>query len=186
MRTFVAIDIPETMRSEICALVAALRAATRNIRWTRPEGLHITLKFIGESSLEKVDEITAALRGMPKPAPFSLAIRGSGFYPHARAPRVLWLGIEAGRELAGLARQIDATLAALGIPKEDRPYNPHLTLGRVNGAGKLEAVQALLEQRGAMDLGSFQAAEYSLYESQLSPGGSVYKQLARFPFAAAD
>src|ERR1700691_5832686 len=103
MRLFIAMDIPEDVRSSLAALAAKLRPACRNARWARIEGLHVTLKFIGETSAEKVEAIKKALAAIPHRAPIAMHFRGLGFFPNERRPRVLWAGIEAGSELAALA-----------------------------------------------------------------------------------
>jgi len=183
MRTFVAIDIPDAIRRRIVELVENLKPATNTVRWTRPEGLHITLKFIGEIAPEKVEAVKGRLQAVRSFAPFSIAIRGAGYFPNARSPRVLWLGIEAGSELPELARQIEEALAAVGIPQENRPFSAHLTLGRLRVPDKIPALQELLRRQEPLEFGDFTAREIFLYESKLSPEGSHYRKLARFEFA---
>src|ERR1700676_3687605 len=106
MRLFVAMDIPDCVRGSVAALSAKLRDACQNARWPRIEGLHVTLKFIGESPAEKMEPIKAALAAVPARAPFSINIRGLGFFPNARRPRVLWAGIESSPDLAQLAAAV--------------------------------------------------------------------------------
>src|SRR3974390_3070368 len=107
MRLFVALDIPEDVRASLAALVAKLRPACRDARWARLEGLHVTLKFIGEVAAEKLEAIKSALAALPPCAPFPVKFRSLGFFPSARRPRVLWAGIEAPPALAGLAKEIE-------------------------------------------------------------------------------
>jgi 2'-5' RNA ligase len=127
---------------------------------------------------------------------FEIRSGGYGFFPTAKAPRVFWIGIHAGPQLAELAGSIDVATAELGIPREDRPYSPHLTLAR-GGAGRSSgspkwrkgdgpnAAFAVLEKRlaamGEIDFGTMTAREFILYQSQLSPKGSQYTKLQRFP-----
>src|ERR1700730_17408405 len=115
MRLFVAMDIPEDVRSSLAALTAKLRTACRDARWVRIEGLHITLKFIGEVSSEKAGAIKTALAILPSFTPILITFRGLGFFPNERRPRVLWAGIEASSELAALAAAVEAALDPLGI-----------------------------------------------------------------------
>ena len=140
MRLFVAMDISDEVRSSLAALSAKLRSACQDAHWPRIEGLHVTLKFIGETPAEKIEMIKDALAAIPGRAPFSINFRGFGFFPNARRPRVLWAGIESSAELAGLAAAVDTALHPLGIPREEREFTPHLTLardlmGRFGGAG---------------------------------------------------
>jgi RNA 2',3'-cyclic 3'-phosphodiesterase len=181
MRTFVAIDIPPEIRDGIRELIATLRRAPSNVRWSRPEGLHITLKFLGEIPPDKVDSVKLTLQSLPAAEPIAVSITGAGFFPNERAPRVLWLGIEAGPELAQLAARVEDSLAPLGIAKEDRPFSPHLTLGRIRDNVGITSLRDLLKRQEPLQLGSFSATAFYLYESQLSSSGSIYKKMAQFP-----
>ena len=183
MRLFVAMDIPEDVRSAIGALVAKLRPACQNARWVRIEGLHVTLKFIGETSAEKTEMIKTALSAVPCRAPIPMNFRGLGFFPNERRPRVLWAGIEAGNELAALAAAVETALAALGIPREERIFSPHLTLARLETPRVLDALQAAVKKAGHLKFGSTTAKEFHLYQSVLKPGGAEYTRLATFSFA---
>lgn len=182
MRTFVAIDIPEEIRRKVVDLVDGLKPATTKVRWTRPEGLHITLKFIGEIPPEKVEAVKGRLESVRSSGPVAIKVRGTGYFPSARSPQIIWVGIEAGRELSELARQVEEVLVALGIPQEDRPFSAHLTLGRLRVPDKILALQELLRHREPLEFGRFTASEFFLYESKLSSEGSHYRRLARFDF----
>jgi 2'-5' RNA ligase len=184
MRTFIAIDITAAIRESIRALLAELKQTEARIRWSRPEGLHITLKFLGGVPPAKIADVKAGLTSIRTPAPFSISVQGSGFFPGERSSRVIWVGVEGGQDLGALASLIERALEPIGFPRENRPYSAHLTLGRINGAANLNAVRELLRQKEPLALGSFVANEYFLYESKPSPGGSVYTKLARFEMAA--
>jgi RNA 2',3'-cyclic 3'-phosphodiesterase len=181
MRTFVAIEIPVEIRKRIQELIVALERAPVDIRWSRPESLHITLQFLGEVAPEKIGPVKARLETLPEFGPLPIDIRGAGFFPNERAARVLWLGIHAGPELAQLAERIGECLVPLGFSKEDRPFAPHLTLGRMRTSKNLSALRELLRLKEPLEMGSFVARDFFLYESQSAPGGSVYRRLARFP-----
>ncbi len=195
MRIFVGIDLDPEVRGRISRFLEGVESFAPEARWVRPESLHITLKFIGEQTAERVEAIAQHLRRVGGSA---LEIRsgGYGFFPTAKAPRVFWIGIHAGPQLAELARSIDTATAELGILREDRLYSPHLTLARGGGARSSgspkwregdgpNAVFAVLEKRLAamseLDFGTTTAHEFILYHSQLSPGGSKYTKLQRFP-----
>lgn len=180
MRTFIAIDLPSEIRRKIAQLQDLLKPTTTQVRWTRPEGLHLTLKFIGEIPPNKAEEATSRLASIRVPAPLSIAVRGAGYFPNARSPRVIWVGVEGGPDLPALAAQVEEVLGPLGIPKENRAFSAHLTLGRVKVPDKIPVLQEVLRRQEPLEFGSFSANEFFLYESQLSPGGSVYRKMARF------
>jgi len=184
MRTFVAIDLPSEIRGNIARLMDLLRRAATQVRWARPESLHVTLKFIGELPADALPETTNRLASLRVPGPLALRVRGAGYFPNERAPRVIWLGLESGPELAALAFQVEKALLPLGIPNEKRPFAPHLTVGRLKVPARIPAVQEILRRQEPLDFGSFVAQEFCLYESQLSSGGSVYRKIARFAFVA--
>jgi 2'-5' RNA ligase len=195
MRIFIGIDLDPDVRVRISRFLEGVESFAPDARWVRPESLHITLKFIGEQTPEQVAGITERLQKVECGA-FEIRVGGYGFFPTAKAPRVFWIGIEGGTQLPELAERIDTATAELGIPREERVFSPHLTLARA-GAGRrpgslkrqkgdpATAIFAVLEKRlGAMseiDFGTMTAHEFILYQSQLSPGGSKYTKLQRFP-----
>jgi 2'-5' RNA ligase len=192
MRLFIALDIDENIRSRIAGFVDGIQGFAPDVRWARHESLHITLKFIGERSDEEVGNIKQVLETVAARV-FDMNFRGYGFFPAVRAPRVFWVGVEAGQELSSLAAVVDAKLAALDIPKEEHKYNAHLTLARaVGGSGSprrqkgdgpnhsFQRLQEKLAELPAPEFGTLTAREFFLYQSQLSPGGSKYIKLARF------
>jgi RNA 2',3'-cyclic 3'-phosphodiesterase len=186
MRLFVAMDIPEEVRSSLAALAARLRPACRNARWVRIEGLHVTLKFIGEAPSEKVDAIKTALAALSACDPIPVNFRGLGFFPNDRRPRVLWAGIEAGPELAALAAKIETALDPLGIPHDERTFAPHLTLARFEAPRVLDAMQEAVKKSSRFNFGSATVKEFHLYQSVLKPGGAEYTRLATFSFAGSE
>jgi 2'-5' RNA ligase len=194
MRIFIGIDLDPEIRGRISRFLEGVQGFAADARWVRSESLHITLKFIGEQTPERVEAIAERLRRV-KGGEFEIRSGGYGFFPTAKAPRVFWIGIHAGPQLAELAGSIDVATAELGIPREDRPFSPHLTLARA-GAGRSSgspkwrkgdapnATFAVLEKRlaamGELDFGTMTAREFILYQSQLSPKGSQYTKLQRF------
>jgi 2'-5' RNA ligase len=195
MRIFIGIDLAPEVRARIERFIEGVQGFAPDIRWVRAESLHITLKFIGEQPQERVEAVAESLRQIDRSA-FEIHVSGYGFFPTAKAPRVFWVGIQAGRQLAELAKRIDETVAALGIPREERPYSPHLTLarggsGRSSGAPKwskgdgpnamFSTLEKRLQSMNEIDFGNTTADEFILYQSQLSPGGSKYTKLHRFP-----
>jgi 2'-5' RNA ligase len=193
MRIFIGIDLDSEVRARIERFVEGVQEFAPDARWARPESLHITLKFIGEQTPQQIEGITQRL-GQIEGSAFEIHCTGYGFFPTAKAQRVFWGGIESGPQLAELAGRIDAAVAALGIPREDRPYSPHLTLARAGGRSgspkwrkgdgpstTFAALEKRLAAMGEIDFGAMPAHEFILYQSQLSPGGSKYTKLQRFP-----
>jgi 2'-5' RNA ligase len=183
MRLFVALDIPESVRSSLGALVPKLRAVCASARWVRIEGLHVTLKFIGEVSTEKIGAIKNALAALPSRQPIPILFRGLGFFPNARRPRVLWAGIEARSELAALASAVEASLDPLGIARNDRAFSPHLTLARFDTPRGLDALHSAVEKSTLFEFGGTTAREFHLYQSVLKQGGAEYTRQGTFSFA---
>jgi 2'-5' RNA ligase len=192
MRLFVALDIDDAIRGRIARFLDGVRGFSPDARWARPESLHVTLKFIGERPEEDFGKIKQALEGMATQA-CEMSFRGYGFFPSTRAPRVFWIGIEAGPTLASLAAMVNARLASLDIPKEEHAFTPHLTLargGRGSGAPRKQqadrpnrSFQRLQEKLTALptpEFGTMTAREFFLYQSRLSPTGSTYTKLAGF------
>jgi 2'-5' RNA ligase len=192
MRLFVALDIEEAIRTRIADFIGEMRGLAPDARWLRPESLHITLKCIGERSEDEAAKIQQALEAI-KAAKFDVDIRDFGFFPNPRAPRVFWIGVEAGPALTSLASTVEASLVPLGIAKEEHEYNPHLTLARSGkGSGSprklkgdipnrsFQILQEKLATHTAPKFGSMRAHEFFLYQSKLGPGGSKYTKLATF------
>ncbi|HEV2732181.1 MAG TPA: RNA 2',3'-cyclic phosphodiesterase [Terriglobales bacterium] len=191
MRVFIALDIDDAIRERIQRFMDGVREFAPDARWIRPESLHVTLKFIGEKPAEVVEEIKKALASV-QADPVAMSFRGHGFFPTAKSARVFWVGIESGPALAALARAVDSATAALGIPKEDRAFSPHLTLARGGGSGSprwrkgdgsnksFQRLQEKLSAFSAPDFGTMTTREFFLYQSQLLRGGSRYTRVARF------
>jgi len=178
MRLFIALDIPQDVRERISAYVERVRPLCADARWARVEGLHVTLKFIGEIPDARVPQITKALAGI-KARPFDVKFDNVGFFPSPRSPRVFWIGVRAGEELPQLAEAVNEALASIGIPREDKAYSPHLTLARSGSGHNLKALTGLLTNE-METFGTMTAHEFYLYRSQLGRGGSKYTRLERF------
>jgi 2'-5' RNA ligase len=183
MRLFVALDIPESVRASLAALIPKLRVTCASARWVRIESLHVTLKFIGEASQEKAEAIKAALATVPARSPIIMNFRELGFFPNERRPCVLWAGIESDSGLAALAVAVETSLDQLGIRREERAFSPHLTLARFDTPRGLDALHAAIEKVGPVEFGGATATEFHLYQSVLKPGGAEYTRLATFSFA---
>ncbi|HZT32578.1 MAG TPA: RNA 2',3'-cyclic phosphodiesterase [Bryobacteraceae bacterium] len=182
MRLFTGIDVPEEIVHNLERLLARLRPTAR-LRWSPLENLHITTKFLGEWPEQRLDEVNTALRAVPGFAPARISVRRLGFFPNPHAPRVFWAGIEASPDLAALAERTDALLANLGVPREDRPFSPHLTLARIQERVPLQALRETIAGLPSLDFGEFVAERFYLYLSRRGPNGSVYTKISEFPIS---
>ncbi len=183
MRLFVALDLSESVRAAISAFCENLRRAYPAARWVRPEGIHVTLKFIGEVKEDRVAPIQAVLGKIFIPAPIEMDFRGAGFFPNERRPRVFWIGIHATPNLVQIASEIDSQLTPLGVPREIRDFRPHLTLARFDDNHGLEKLHGALRESSSQEFGAVKTSEMHLYQSKLGHGGAQYTRLATFHFS---
>jgi RNA 2',3'-cyclic 3'-phosphodiesterase len=192
MRLFIALDIDDAIRERIARFLEGVRGFAPDARWVRPESLHVTLKFIGEKPEPAVEQVKLELETVSSRA-FEIQFRGYGFFPSPKSARVFWVGIASGPQLPSLAAIIDERMAAVGIPKEEHAFSPHLTLARgAGGSGSprrnkrdapnrsFQHLQEKLAALPAPEFGTMMAREFFLYQSQLSPKGSKYTKLAKF------
>ena len=179
MRLFTAVDPPAEVHRRLQELLDTLRRSAR-LRWTKPQNLHVTLKFIGEYPEQDLPALAGALCGVRWPGEFEVKVRGLGFFPNERAPRVFWAGVEAGPELRELAGRIDRALVSLGVPAERRAFSPHLTMARIEGRTPLEGLRQAIDRLETVEFGGFRPDRFYLYRSQPGPGGSVYTRIGEY------
>jgi 2'-5' RNA ligase len=187
MRLFTGISIDERVAQNLQETLAPLRK-TVDLRWTPPENLHITSKFIGAWPENRLAELEGALAAIDPPAKLDIVISEAGLFPDPHRPRVLLAGVHSGPGLAELAKKINDALEPLGCPREDKPYSPHVTLARIGREHNRESVGRLREYIASMtnfNFGSFVAENFSLFLSQPGSGGSVYTNLAVWPLGSA-
>jgi RNA 2',3'-cyclic 3'-phosphodiesterase len=182
VRLFVALEIPAAVRENLATLMKHLRPLAPQSRWVRPENLHVTLKFIGETPSEKLDAIRAALAAVRSSRAVTIDFLGLGFFPNEKHPRVFWAGMEASPNLKTLAADIEAATKKLGILPEERPFSPHLTLARFEPPRLPEKLRGAIQENAAREFGSLAAQEFHLIESKLKPSGAEYTTLESFPF----
>jgi 2'-5' RNA ligase len=181
MRAFVAVDLPESLRSALAEAQQEFHGACREVRWTRPEGVHLTLKFLGEISDEQAQKVQEALSQVGWFDPFSLEVKGFGFFPDARRPRVFWAGVSSPPALGGLVERVESLMDSAGFPREARSYSPHLTLARFQAPRPQPALESAAAARSGIPLGNFTVSKFFLFESKLSPQGARYRKVMRFP-----
>jgi RNA 2',3'-cyclic 3'-phosphodiesterase len=186
MRLFVALDLPDDVREALRELNVKLKPLCRSARWVRPEGMHVTLKFIGhaivDGDAEKLAATRASLAAVRSGEPVEIRYRGVGFFPDARRPRVVWCGVQASANLAQLAADIEHGLEPLGIPAEKHAFVPHLTLARFKSEEKIDALVRSIAESAARDFGSARETEFHLFESIPKPDGSEYKKIESYRF----
>ena len=180
MRAFIAIELPKPIREALAREQARFRAVCPDARWTRPEGIHLTLKFLGQISDEQAAQVKQALDQIERFEKFIVQVHGFGFFPGAKRPRVFWAGLVAPPGLARLAEQVERTVAPLGFPPENRIFKPHLTLARFRISRPQPRLEALVAAENPL-LGTFEVSEFFLWESKLRPEGAEYRKVAQFP-----
>ncbi len=187
IRTFVAIEIPTAVRQAIGLLQDDLRDFPVRVSWVRPGNIHLTLKFLGEIKETLVDSVSDALAQVGNStSPFSFSVETLGFFPNARRPRVLWVGVhEPNGDLVRLADSVEQALTPLGFKKEKRGFSPHLTFGRVRDPRN---VNQIVDKMKTMEFKpkTVQVREMIFMKSTLNPGGSIYEPIERFPFSAGE
>jgi len=178
----VALDLTEEIREALREPIAKLKPLAKTARWARPEGMHVTLKFIGHIDASRLEAIRAALGTVQSNAPVEVQIRGVGFFPDERRPRVLWCGIEASANLAPLAAEIERTLEPLGIRREERKFTPHLTLARLKDSHGVQKLVRAAEEMKPRVFGSARARDFHLFESVTKPSGAEYRKIESYAF----
>ena len=183
MRLFVAADVPDAAREAIAAeqkrLASVLGGSAGSLRWVKPEHSHLTLVFLGDVEDARVPSVVESVGRDVDAAPFDIVFEGLGAFPPRGAPRVLWIGVGAGAAaLIDLQRELAQRIAALGVPLEDRPFHPHLTLARWRESRPPDRQRAGAHApHGAVARARIAGA--TLYQSRLSPAGPTYTALAR-------
>jgi 2'-5' RNA ligase len=192
IRSFVALLLDEAARGAVAEAIQRLRAvergAGRAVAWVPAQNLHLTLKFLGEQPEPRLAEAQAALAPAAGACrPFTIALKGVGAFPTLERPRILWVGLtEGGAEARALQEQVEAALALRGFPRDERPWHPHLTIGRIpddrrwrrdSGPALREAIAAI----ATLSFGRVAVDRLVLMGSELGPSGARYRELASAP-----
>ena len=181
-RIFIAVKIEagETLLKMISSF--RTRLLVGNIKWTGLENLHITLAFLGDTDEDKINAVISMLKGVCEGfGEFELVIKGAGVFKNFSDPRVIWTGIEPSGKLNLLNSSIKNGLKVSGISIEDRPFNPHLTLGRIKNIKDNGELKSLMDKYQDIEIQKTDVNEVILYESILLPAGAVYKPLGKYP-----
>ena len=186
VRAFIAIELPEPVRAALARLQDGLKASrTTSVKWVDPEGVHLTIKFLGNIDAGEIPELSKVLREAVKgTVPFRLKLENAGAFPNIRAPRVVWVGVGGETEhLLTLHKKVEQALAPLGFAPENRAFSPHLTLGRVREGAQANELRRLGEGIAASKAEGesfFDVDSLNLMRSQLTREGAIYSCLASF------
>jgi 2'-5' RNA ligase len=185
MRCFIAIKLPEHVHGHLKRLQRRLANLDRNVRWTKPEQIHLTLKFLGEVPDDQVADLCAAAADAVAPTPrVDLEIAGTGCFPPRGPARVLWVGVQGPPPaLIDCYVRLEQALARLGYPPETRPFKPHLTLGRVRKHRPDRGVRPAVEAESGFHIPVFEAGKAVFYQSILGPKGPTYIPIFELPFS---
>ena len=174
IRTFVAIDLPEEIKADLASVIADLSKKNDRVRWVKPAGMHITLKFLGDIPEQTGGPLSVELNAVSRDfSPLGLAVEGLGVFPNLRRPRVVWAGLSGEIERLGqLASRVDKACALFGVKPEKRPFQAHITIGRLK-------IPTVVDLNKELRKKGFSATEIVLYQSELLPSGARYTVLNR-------
>lgn len=175
IRTFVAIEIPEAVKRQVEDLESRLKTFRTDVRWVRPQNIHITLKFLGDTPVDRLEDIYAGLReAVDSVRPFQLTLKRIGAFPDLNRPRVFWVDIDQGREtLMDLQRRVEEKLYARRFVREERPFSPHLTIGRVRSPKGLQTLTDHIRDI-TFNAQAFPVDRMAVVKSDLQPAGPMY------------
>jgi 2'-5' RNA ligase len=180
IRAFIAVELPKDLKKELAALEMLLKNNGPSVvKWVDPDSIHITLKFLGEISTDKVEKLIQAMDEAVKgTAPFQLEVRKLGAFPAPDRPQVIWVGVKGEVDkITRLQQSIEASCERLGFSRENRAFTPHLTLGRVRDEARPNERQRLgkqLMETSFTSLHNVEVTEINLLKSQLTPAGAIH------------
>jgi 2'-5' RNA ligase len=179
LRSFIAIELPESIQSALSDIQTDFKKSDVDVRWVRPENIHLTLKFLGTIEESMVRSITDVLKkASGSYGTFTLTLSGVGVFPNVRSPRVMWVGTNESSVLTDLQADIENGLASLGFEREKRKYTAHLTLGRFKSSRGKRALKEKVETYRERVPGSFDVGTISLMKSDRGPAGAKYTRVA--------
>ena len=187
LRSFIAIELPTEIQQAISRSTASLQKALPRplVRWVASQNIHLTLKFLGDVSTANLERLEEALKleVITYPA-FTMSVNKLGAFPSPRRPRVFWIGLEAPSTLLALQRAVEAVAARMGYPLKERPFSPHLTIGRASQnitAAELQKIRTALEENTVGMLGTVQVNAIQVFKSDLQSSGPVYTLMYSLP-----
>lgn len=183
IRTFISINLDGSLHKTLGEVIERFASSKASVKWVPPENAHLTFKFLGNIDESRLPEIvTACERAVEGTKPIDVEVRAVGCFPNMNRPRIVWLGVEKGREeLRELQRKIERELEKIGFPGEDREFKAHLTIGRVKGRQGISKLCRLLEEDRNVFIGLMRADKISIMKSKTLPSGPVYTELKAIP-----
>lgn len=187
LRTFIAIELPGEIQKKLGEFSESIKNPQDRVTWVSSNNIHVTLKFLGDVPIGDIDSIRDIISAVAKNySPFDAAIKGTGVFPDPRSPRVVWVGVDTGKEkVKNIYMDLEERLVSIGIPKEERSFTPHLTLGRVKYIKDVKRFTEGISKHKEDLFGNFMADSISLIKSTLTPKGSVYEVLYRIHLMSA-
>jgi len=181
MRTFIAVDLDPELKKALQDVILKLKKTGADVRWVNFQGMHLTLKFLGEVGQDKLAAVESVLRAAAASnSRFPLVLKGTGTFPHGKSPRVIWAGIDEHPALLALQKTLEDELEREGFPREEREFHPHLTLGRVKGQSGVRDALLELDKYREIPFGEMTARKVTLFESVLKPEGAEYRAVSEF------
>ncbi len=183
IRSFIAVDPPPEVLDKIADMIESLEKQTRGMRWVNPDGIHLTLRFLGEVDEEVFPEIESRLKQLALgEGPISLTASGLGFFPDPARPRIVWVGLGGETDrLESLGKKVNEAFRDLPVhPEEAREFKPHITVARIADHHRASGIARILEKGKGAQFGSFSVNTLILYKSNLTPDGARYTKLKEF------
>ncbi|KPL77153.1 hypothetical protein AC812_04060 [Bellilinea caldifistulae] len=186
IRAFIAVELPPHIQKELEIILINLQeSGVRSVKWVNPHAIHLTLKFLGESSPQELSQIADEIRKIAATtAPLEVQVQGIGAFPNLKRPRVVWVGLKSPPGLFRLQKALEDAAEQIGYPREEREFSPHLTLGRVKREAsptELTLLGQTIAQKSVGTLGTMMINQLVLFRSDLKPEGAIYTPLAHFP-----
>jgi RNA 2',3'-cyclic 3'-phosphodiesterase len=168
-RLFVAIELPTAVKQHLSLMLCGVPGA----RWTEPEQMHLTVRFIGEVDGGVMEDIMGALKAV-RVDPFSVHLKGVGHFPPRQDPQTLWVGVEKSEGLSLLRGRVESALVRAGVPRERRKFHSHVRLAYLKNS-KLSKVATYLSQHALLEVAPFDVTRFCLFSSQLGSKGAVHR-----------
>jgi len=185
IRAFIAVEINSDIRAIIQNIIDSLRKSNSDVRWVKPNNLHVTLKFLGEIPEKKIEIVKDILRKISNKTPsIPTKLTPVNVFPHQQKPRVIWIGLEDREARIGkLATELENALSALGLPKEKKGLQAHITLGRLRSLKNTNSLMNKLQEASLIYPSEFTITHITLFRSTLTPEGSIYDVLEKLPLS---